>query len=123
MTNQACPYIQHTHTHLTHTHTQSHTHSHATGKLIVDLAKLQPACGHTPSHTCARTHSHAHIHPHTPTHTHTHTHTHTGKLIVDLSKLQPVARLGGTSYGSIGEVYQIARPNKDQAHTPVAGYN
>lgn len=37
----------------------------------------------------------------------------TGKLVVDLPKLQPVARCGGVTYTRASELYDLPRPRAD----------
>ena len=37
-----------------------------------------------------------------------------GKTVVDLDKYQPIARLGGLSYGRINEVLELPRPSGQQ---------
>eukprot|EP00882_Tetradesmus_deserticola_P017456 GHRQ01018698.1.p1 GENE.GHRQ01018698.1~~GHRQ01018698.1.p1 ORF type:complete len:206 (+),score=55.50 GHRQ01018698.1:509-1126(+) len=43
-----------------------------------------------------------------------------GKLVVDPTKLQPVCRLGGVTYGSVTELYDIPRPDKHGAYPAAA---
>ncbi|KIZ02461.1 hypothetical protein MNEG_5495 [Monoraphidium neglectum] len=44
----------------------------------------------------------------------------TGKLVVDPLLLQPVSRLGGVTYGSVKELYDIPRPDKEGRYGPPA---
>jgi flavin reductase (DIM6/NTAB) family NADH-FMN oxidoreductase RutF len=44
----------------------------------------------------------------------------TGKLVVDPTKLQPVCRLGGVTYGRVTELYNIPRPDKSGAYPAAA---
>lgn len=37
-----------------------------------------------------------------------------GKVIVDIDKYEPIARLGGNFYGRIKEVFELSRPNDAQ---------
>lgn len=37
-----------------------------------------------------------------------------GKVIVDIDKYEPIARLGGNFYGRIKEVFELSRPNSQQ---------
>lgn len=37
-----------------------------------------------------------------------------GKVIVDIDKYEPIARLGGNFYGRIKEVFELSRPNSEQ---------
>lgn len=39
-----------------------------------------------------------------------------GKVIVDIDKYEPIARLGGNYYGRIKEVFELSRPNDAQMH-------
>jgi flavin reductase (DIM6/NTAB) family NADH-FMN oxidoreductase RutF len=43
-----------------------------------------------------------------------------GKLVVDPTKLQPVCRLGGVTYGRVTELYDIPRPDKSGAYPAAA---
>uniref|UniRef100_A0A383W8H8 Flavin reductase like domain-containing protein n=1 Tax=Tetradesmus obliquus TaxID=3088 RepID=A0A383W8H8_TETOB len=43
-----------------------------------------------------------------------------GKLVVDPTKLQPVCRLGGVTYGRVTELYDIPRPNISGANAAEA---
>lgn len=40
-----------------------------------------------------------------------------GKLVVDAVKLRPVCRLGGVTYGSVTELYDIPRPDGQGRYT------
>ena len=39
-----------------------------------------------------------------------------GKVIVDIDKYEPIARLGGNYYGRIKDVFELSRPNDTQMH-------
>lgn len=39
-----------------------------------------------------------------------------GKVIVDIDKYEPIARLGGNYYGRIKEVFKLSRPDNAQMH-------
>ena len=39
---------------------------------------------------------------------------HSGSVIVDIDKYEPIARLGGNFYGRIKEVFELPRPNDEQ---------
>lgn len=45
-----------------------------------------------------------------------------GKLVVDPIKLRPVSRLGGTTYGTVGQLFDIGRPLAVHAHKGPAEY-
>lgn len=39
-----------------------------------------------------------------------------GKIVVDIDKYEPIARLGGNYYGRIKEVFELSRPDNAQMH-------
>ncbi len=76
--------------HIQITHTITHTHSQ--GKVTTTIILGQVVMMHINQGVAGKSPS--------------------GKLTVDFEKLRPVARLGGNTYGEVGRVYDLPRPDR-----------